>query len=58
MSFSKPPRIALPAVQVAPISPATLELMRRNLAARAEQHDVLGDDRGAQVYRRLAEEIR
>ena len=58
MSFTRPPRIALPAVQVAPISPAVLDLMRKNLTARSLQHADLGDQHGAEVYRRLAEELR
>lgn len=56
--FRAPPRIGLKPEPVAPISPATLELMRRNLAARAQQHQDLGDQHGADVYRRLVDELR
>lgn len=55
--FRSPPRLNLGDRPVAPISPATLELMRKNLAARAEQHAAIGDDHGAEVYRRLADEL-
>lgn len=55
LTFDSP---APPPAPVAPISPATLELMRRNLAARSKQHADMGDDHGAEVYRRLAEDIR
>lgn len=40
-----------------PIPPATLEMMRQNLTRRVQQHADLGDDRGAEKYRRLVENI-
>ncbi len=39
-------------------SPETLRMMADNLARRAEQHAGLGDDRGAEIYRRLAADCR
>lgn len=56
--FRIPPPLNLGAQPVAPIPPATLDLMRKNLTARADQHTALGDDHGAEVYRRLADELR
>lgn len=56
--FRTPPRLNLGDRPVAPISPATLDLMRKNLTARADQHAALGDEHGAAVYRRLVDELR
>lgn len=58
MTFRIPPRLNLGVQPVAPIPPATLELMRTNFTRRAQQHRDLGDDHGAEVYQRLADQLR